>query len=215
MHYFVYQITNLINGKIYIGAHRTENLNDEYMGSGNLIKQANKKYGIENFSKIILFDAESVDEMYKKEAELVILGSQSYNLTGGGRRGTVCTEEYRKRQSEYGKKGALISTEKLKEIYGENLNEYYKNNSRKMLLLRREKRPNHMSDMVEKAKSKESIEKRKQTFREIGHQQGEKNSQFGTIWITNGLENNRIRKEEHIPDEWRKGRVMSLMRYNK
>lgn len=42
------------------------------------------------------------------------------------------------------------------------------------------------------------------------HQQGSKNSQFGTCWITNGQENKKIKKEEL--DKWlelgyNKGRV--------
>jgi len=36
---------------------------------------------------------------------------------------------------------------------------------------------------------------------------GTNNSQFGTIWITNGQENKKIKKEDIIPQSWYKGRV--------
>ena len=40
------------------------------------------------------------------------------------------------------------------------------------------------------------------------HQKGSGNSQYGTMWITNGIENNRIKKNDTIPEGWRKGRVI-------
>ena len=39
-YYLVYKTTNLVNGKIYIGKHETDNLNDGYLGSGKLLKRA-------------------------------------------------------------------------------------------------------------------------------------------------------------------------------
>ena len=38
--------------------------------------------------------------------------------------------------------------------------------------------------------------------------EGENNNQFGTCWITNGVESKKIKKEEIIPDGWKLGRVM-------
>lgn len=62
---------------------------------------------------------------------------------------------------------------------------------------------------VEAAKTPEAIKKKKQTFKEIKHQQGEKNSQYGKMWITNGTKKGtcRINKNEPIPDGFRKGRI--------
>ena len=47
----VYLITNLINGKRYIGMDSKNN--PQYLGSGTLILKAIKKYGKENFKKEI------------------------------------------------------------------------------------------------------------------------------------------------------------------
>lgn len=87
MFYLVYKITNVVNGKHYIGAHKTNDKNDGYMGSGVMIKNAIKKYGIENFIKEIMCECSSQEEMFAKEKELVRLDSTSYNLKYGGEGG--------------------------------------------------------------------------------------------------------------------------------
>lgn len=87
-YYTIYQITNLINGMIYIGCHSTTNLSDKYMGSGRSLKNAIKNEGISNFKKEILFIYNTSEEMMEKEAELVnaefIRRTDVYNIAIGG-----------------------------------------------------------------------------------------------------------------------------------
>lgn len=89
MIYTVYKITNLLNKKIYIGVHKTENANDSYLGSGTLIIRAKEKYGKENFVKEILFEFDNEDAAYEKEEELVdidfISRPDTYNVILGGK----------------------------------------------------------------------------------------------------------------------------------
>jgi len=86
----IYKITNVINGKIYIGQTVRIGVQfDSYWGSGNYIKKAIKKYGKENFIKEIIMecdcqvDADEAEKFYIKEFNSTdeMIG---YNLHIGG-----------------------------------------------------------------------------------------------------------------------------------
>lgn len=107
MQYYIYKITNKINGKIYIGQHKVPLIKENfrrYMGKGIAIQEAIKKYGKENFDKEIL---EYIDDDEKHELvserekfwikEFNCISPNGYNISPGGEGG--CT-------SESGKKGA-------------------------------------------------------------------------------------------------------------
>lgn len=93
MNHYVYEITNLINDKKYIGKRSCHCPieEDNYMGSGIVLKKAQKKYGIKNFKKKILEVCNSEDQAFKREEYLgnyynVVRNNMYYNLAecGGG-----------------------------------------------------------------------------------------------------------------------------------
>ena len=101
MFFIIYETTNLINGKIYRGCHKTDNLDDGYLGSGGNLIKAIKKYGKDNFERTILHYCNSLEEMIAKEAECVneefVKRIDTYNQqTGGLSYGVLCTESKKK-----------------------------------------------------------------------------------------------------------------------
>jgi len=89
--YTVYQTRNRLNDKIYIGCHATDNAEDDYLGSGVVLKRAIAKYGRSAFEKKVLYIFHTPEEMFKKERELVsrlfLEREDTYNLAEGGHGG--------------------------------------------------------------------------------------------------------------------------------
>jgi hypothetical protein len=127
------------------------------------------------------------------------------NLRLGGQGGFI-SEEQQKHRSICGNKKL---NEKLKN------DENFKNNFKKSVSegLRkayekgvRLKKINENYSWVGKKHKPQTIEKFKQIRADLKSQSGNKNSQFGTCWITNGLENKKIIKGDVIPKGWFLGR---------
>lgn len=100
---YCYKITNNLNNKVYIGVHRTDNIDDNYMGSGKLIKRAIVKHGVENFKKIIIKFFDTYKEALQYEKSIVTLQfleeEYTYNLKEGGFGSCKWSRDYLSRQS--------------------------------------------------------------------------------------------------------------------
>ena len=68
---FVYETTNNITGKKYIGSHIGQE-DDIYFGSGVLLQQDLKKYGTNNFTRLILEKVKTIDQLPEIETKWLI-----------------------------------------------------------------------------------------------------------------------------------------------
>lgn len=202
---FIYKITCIKNGRFYIGMHSTDNLEDGYLGGGKIIKNSIKKYGKDLHKKEILEFLENRESLAKREREIVnenlINESLCMNLCKGG---------------HYYDRG-WTKEDRIKAL--DRLNELWENPEWK------EKRVEKFLERLKNNNGKnwatfKGLKHKDETKKIIGEknsiaQKGEKNSQFGTFWITNGMESKKIHKDTDIPKGWRKGRVQKQYNYNR
>lgn len=111
MYGYIYETTNNVNGKKYIGK-RVSNIYDKYyLGSGLLLQKALDKYGRENFSQIILEECYSNDELNACEKKWIKTRNDTsspdyYNIAEGGDGGNLIAGYS---EEELEERNALIS----------------------------------------------------------------------------------------------------------
>lgn len=86
---FIYITTNLVNGMRYIGQKKIDGKHKSYLGSGVRLIRAIKKYGRENFTRVIVSFAYSPEELNKQEQDLIAFfhadtSEDYYNIEKGG-----------------------------------------------------------------------------------------------------------------------------------
>ena len=190
-YHYIYKITrNDGSGKYYIGMHSTDDLDDGYFGSGQLLWKSIKKYGKEVHTKEILEFLPSRKELAAREKSLVneelLQDKKCMNISTGGEGGYAEKNKtngfHRKgweamsakvNRSVVAKKTWKLHYEKLKAARPKGSGKYFKNGN-----------------------TPEALEKKKATFEKIEHQQGSKNSQFGTYWVHNVEGAKKIKREE-------------------
>lgn len=188
-YHFLYKTVNTLNDKFYIGIHSTSNLKDGYLGSGKRIKYAIDKYGKDNFKFEILEFFEDRESLLIKEREIVnselLKDPNCLNLQRGGTSGFDYIKQLRLNNPEYDKQWKALQGNKLKKAHIDGKIKY--------------------DTFIDKKHKEET----KRIIGEINSikQKGEKNSQYGTMWITNGIENKKIKKDDPIYDGWKLGRI--------
>lgn len=206
MLYTVYKITNKQNGKFYIGCHKTKNPQDNYMGSGTVIKRAVTKYGEDNFIKDILFVFPSPQEMFEKEKELIAELNPPYNLHEGGLGGWDYINEnsLRARYEDWPEKSKLSQAKAASKVGKSFPKEHFV----KISLKGKEAIKNKFPDGIWKGRKHKECSKKLIGKANSKHQAGSGNSMYGTMWITNGVDSLRIMRYDTIPTGYRKGRVI-------
>lgn len=189
-YHFIYKTINLINNDFYIGMHSTSNLSDGYLGSGKRLTYSVRKYGAENFKCEILEFLSDRESLIKREIELVtddlIKEDKCINLKPGGQGGLNNKEHeisLHLGASKYLKEMwmNIKYRQKHSEYNGQHMIENHKNGKIKYDTFTGKK---HKIETINKMK-----EKGKERI-------GDKNSQFGTCWINNGIENKKIKRED-------------------
>lgn len=203
--HFIYKTTNLLNSKYYIGMHSTDDLEDGYMGSGKRLWYSRKKHGDENHSIEILEYCNDRKELRKREEEIVndelINENLCMNLVKGGG-GFMLDEHHYKCSSAGGK----ATAERLK-TDEEFSKRQKKNASENMKKAHREGKIKY-DTFTDKKHTEETKKLMSESKKGVG--KGDKNSQYGTCWITRDGENKKIKKEEleaFVKEGWKKGRV--------
>ena len=209
--YYIYKITCKINGKFYVGMHKQTSEIDKYMGSGKRLGYSINKYGRENHIKEILEYLPDWESLVAREIELVnetmINDPLCMNLKLGGRGGNT------------GANGTYLGGDKCKkctEYWNIPINKAKQRKNCSEISNRLWADKDFREKMLESSSraflGKSHSEETKDIMRKKAQERiGEKNSQFGTCWITNGLENKKIKKNEvdkFINEGWKLGRIV-------
>jgi len=221
VYYTIYKTSNKVTGKVYIGAHKTSNLNDGYLGSGKYLNYAINKHGVENFSKEILHVFDNPEDMFNKEAEIVnkdfIAEENTYNLKVGGFGGWDYINSNEEARIQKNRRAREITDSILLEKYGDDFKSIIGKMSGK------NRTPESFKQAGQKIKATILERYGHGTFKNKKHtqetkdaigansskcQQGSGNSQYGTMWITDGTINKKIKKNDTIPEGFKKGRVL-------
>ena len=203
-YHYIYKVTRF-DGKYYYGMHSTDNLDDGYKGSGTLLWRSYKKHGIEKHIFEIQEHWFTREDLKLREKELVneemLKDPMCMNLRLGGEGGWNSPGF---KNAELRRRAVLASHLSPKRDRS--------SSSKKAVKTRiKNGNPLHHANygFFGKRHSIVTKEKLKNTLQQIEHQQGEKNSRFGTCWVMKDDKSVSIKKElleQYLNDGYVRGR---------
>ena len=210
-YYYIYKITNIITNKYYVGMHTSTSLDDNYFGSGLVIKRSIAKYGKKNHKKEIIEVCQGREELILRETEIVdqsfLNNPLTMNLCLGGKGGGWTKEQ----QQENNRRSQIRQKELREQDCDWTIRRSKASSAANLKAYKEGRRIPNTPDWTGKKHNEES--KKKMSKSKRGNCGGSKNSQYGTCWIYNlGLnENKKVKKTDlnvWIDKGWIKGRKL-------
>ena len=105
---YIYQVTNTINHKTYIGKKKGP-FDSNYFGSGKIIKQSIRKNGKSKFKLELIEECYSLIELNEREIYYIAMRSPEYNIAKGGDGGDTGNHFRRGKKFPYKSLGSKIT----------------------------------------------------------------------------------------------------------
>ena len=203
---YVYLTTNIVNGKQYVGSHSTNNIDDNYLGSGRYFLKSLRKEGKQNFKREVLKECIDILEARGLEGTYIekhnTLYPNGYNLSpkgGIGFKGANHSQHTKNKQSEW-QKGKTYE-----ELYGPEkaFQMKEKQRQRKLGTTTKRKGKGIKQEMIEKYGEEEGL-KHYNEFREK-----QSTSHKGKIQSKETIE----KRKQSIGEPWNKGKKYHTKKY--
>ena len=221
MYGYIYETTNLINGKKYIGKHKSNKFDYNYYGSGIGLKKALNKYGKENFKVIILEKIQTnqkdldLKEIYYIEKYNAVKDKNYYNQSYGAENEGWAGYNKAAKEKNYNSFKGKHHTKETKLKISKKRKEYYKKYGFPEETRKKISKANKGKVVSEETKQKMRNHKFTKEHREkiSKAQSGKNNSMYGKhlsknvkkhlseirknrIWINNNINEKWINKDE-------------------
>lgn len=228
---YVYLTTNLINNKKYIGKRQQSKFCSNYLGSGQRIKSAIKKYGKENFKVKILQWCSSLDELGSQEryyihehnavndinyynialggngAQLPFQREETKQKIGNANRNKRRTQEMNQKNSEVKKGSKWMHKDKVQTLVMRDEVENYLSNGWTLGMYHKNiSNVKHSEDTKRKmsGSAKGKSKSREQVNKQIESLKAQKRH-----WYTDGVTEISLPEGDTIPQNFKRGRIVT------